>query len=347
MIILWKFRYLAIVVLVLFLNTYNVKAQTETNYVGQQTFSFEDKARNRKLVTEIWFPTHVQPQKNEGSPFIRIPTARNAAIITGRFPLIVFSHGTGGGRLTVEWFCAGLAAHGFIVAAVDHFGNTFDNPIPIEFAEFWKRPQDITFIIDQLLANPDIYSSIDQTRIGAAGFSLGGFTAIALSGAVMDYPAFEKFLQTPDGKKETDIPEMPGLISYFKMPEVRESFLNAPPLKDKRIKSVFVMSPALGQIFPVKENFKDVNVPVSIVSVGKDQLAPPGTNALHYAKMIGGAKYTELSPAAGHYVFLNEAMEPVRKEAPHLFTDAQGVDRKDIHNKGLSLAVTHFSQTLK
>jgi predicted dienelactone hydrolase len=321
--------------------------QKKENNVGQRTFSFEDKTRGRKLITEVWYPTAEQSSGEDGSPFIRIPTAREASLATGKYPLILFSHGTGGGRLTVEWFCAGLAAQGFVVAAVDHFGNTYDNPIPVEFVKFWERPQDIRFVIDQLLVTPEISSAIDADKIGAAGFSLGGFTSIALSGAKMDYQAFEKYLQTEGGKKEADIPEMPGLSSFFGKPEIQESFKKAPPLNDKRIKSVFVMSPAIGQTFPTKENFKDVTVPVYIVAAANDQMAPLKTNAAHYAKMIGTSQYKTLGGEAGHYVFLNEAKDFMKKDAPMFFADPPGVNRKAIHDLVLQLALEHFRKTLK
>src|SRR5688572_20924618 len=260
--------------------------QLKTNEVGQRTFSYEDKSRNRKLTTEVWYPTLEKSSAEDASPFIRISTKRNASISQGIFPLILFSHGTGGGRLTVEWFCAGLASRGFIVAAVDHFGNTFDNPIPIEFVKFWERPQDIRFVLDQLLITGEIKSSIDANKIGAAGFSLGGYTAIAVAGEKMDFQALIKYFQSETGKKEADIPEMPGLISFFGKPEVQESFEKGPPLKEARIKSVFVLSPAISQGFPSKENFSDVKIPVYIVAAANDQIAPVKTNAAHYAKMI-------------------------------------------------------------
>jgi predicted dienelactone hydrolase len=315
--------------------------------VGQRTFSFEDKSRGRKLITEVWYPTQEKPSAEDASPFVRIPTARGAAIYEGTYPLILFSHGTGGGRLTVEWFCAGLASRGFIVAAVDHFGNTFDNPIPVEFVKFWERPQDVRYVLDQLLSTPEIASSIDPNKIGVSGFSLGGFTSIALAGATMDYDAIEKYLQTESGKKEAEIPEMPGLISFFGKPEIRESFKKAPQLNDKRIKSVFVMSPAIGQTFPAKENFKNVTAPVYIVAAANDQMAPLKTNAAHYAKMIGTSLYKTLGDKAGHYVFLNEANDGLKKEIPMLFDDPSGVDRKAIHEQTLQLAVEHFRKTLK
>lgn len=326
--------------------TVELFGQTE-NAVGQRTFSFEDKRRNRKLITEVWYPTTAQPSADEAIPFVRIPTARNASISNGTFPVVLFSHGTGGGRLTVEWLCSGLASHGFIVVAVDHFGNTYDNSIPIEFVKFWERPQDITFVLDQLLSTPEMSRSIDVKRIGAAGFSLGGFTAIALAGGKMDYNALQLYFKTDTGKKEAEIPEMPGLISFLGDPEVQESYKKAPPLKDSRIKSVFVMSPAIGQAFPTKENFSDIKVPVYIVAAGKDQIAPLKTNAARYAAMIKNSTYTIVGPEAGHYVFLNEANDNLKNQAPVFFKDPAGVDRRSVHQQTLMLALDHFNKGLK
>lgn len=320
--------------------------QTE-NAVGQRTFSFEDKNRNRKLITEVWYPTTAPPSADEAIPFVRIPTARDGAISNGSFPVILFSHGTGGGRLTVEWFCAGLASHGFIVVAVDHFGNTFDNPIPIEFVKFWERPQDLTFVLNQLLTVKEMSSAMDIKRIGVAGFSLGGFTAIALAGGKMDLNALQNYFKTDTGKKEAEIPEMPGLVPLLGKAEVQESFKKAPPLQDKRIKSVFVMSPAIGQTFPKKENLKDVAVPVYIVAAGNDQITPLKTNAAHYASLIKNSQYKVLGTDASHYVFLNEAKDFLKKDLPMLFKDPASVDRKSIHQQSLMLALEHFNKALK
>jgi predicted dienelactone hydrolase len=315
--------------------------------VGQRTFPYEDKSRNRRLITEVWYPTAEKASAEDMSPFLRIPTKREAAISPGTFPLILFSHGTGGGRLTVEWFCTALASKGYIVAAVDHFGNTFDNPIPLQFVTFWERPQDIRFILDQLLASKDLATSIALDKIGAAGFSLGGYTAITLAGAKMDLYALKEYLKSEEGKKEADIPEMPGLITLFEKPEVEESYKKAPPLQEKRIKSVFVMSPAVGQAFPTKENFKDVTIPVYIVVAARDMLAPALTNAAHYAKNINKAQYKVLGTEAGHYIFLNEAKDGLKQELPALFSDPPGESRKAVHDEALRLAVEHFGKTLK
>lgn len=329
------------VIAICFFATANVFAQ-----VGQRTYVFEDGSRSRKIVTEVWYPTNTIGSVDNESPFVRIPTTQNAKISNGVYPLILFSHGTGGGRLTVEWFCAGLASKGFIVAAVDHFGNTFDNPIPEAFAKFWERPQDIRFALDQLLKS-DFAASINSKAVGAAGFSLGGYTAIALAGAKIDYEALVKYFKTENGKKEADIPEMPGLLSLFDKPEIQESFDKAPSLHDQRIKSIFVMAPALGQGFPSREKFNKVTVPVFIAAAEHDQICPVKTNAYHYAALLPAAQLQIVSADAGHYVFLNEAREMLKSEAPLLFNDPAGVDRGEVHAKTLSHAVEHFTRTLK
>ena len=114
----------------------------------------------------------------------------------------MISHGTGGGRLTLEWLADILVQNGFMVAAVDHWGNTFDNKIAIDFVTPWERPQDISFVLTALLKDPLFGPEIDQNRIGAAGFSIGGYTVLALAGGRLDFEALKNYTNTSPGKKE-------------------------------------------------------------------------------------------------------------------------------------------------
>ena len=107
------------------------------------------------------------------------------------------------------------------------------------------------------------------------------------------------------------------------------------------------MPPAMGQGFPAKENFKEVSAPVYIVVTAKDAIAPPKTNAEHYAKLIAKSQYKILDSDAGHYVFLNEAKDGLKQEAPLFFNDTPGVNRKASHEQALRLATVHFRKTLK
>jgi predicted dienelactone hydrolase len=144
--------------------------------IGERTFDFMDTSRNRQIITEIWYPTDdiLIASDKANSPFVRDYTIRNGHLPTIKYPLIIMSHGTGGSRFTLEWLAQALVKKGFIVAAVDHWGNTFDNKIPLEFVKPWERPLDISFALTSLLNNAELKLIIDTSKIGAAGFHLEG-----------------------------------------------------------------------------------------------------------------------------------------------------------------------------
>lgn len=324
-------------------------AQVSYN-IGQRTFHFNDESRSRKLTTEVWYPTHdtmSNINENQFLPFILEETIREAKIPKSKYPLILLSHGTGGNRIALQWFCSGLAKNGYIVAAVDHFGNTFDNPIPLEFVKMWERPQDLSFILTKLLSENGIKNCIDTNHIGSAGFSLGGYTVIALSGGKMDYDAWCDYLKTPSGIKEADIPEMPGLITYFDSTKIRESFFNSPSLHNEKIKCAFAMAPGIGQGFISEDQFSFVKIPIFIIGVEKDSITPVSTNAIHYSKLIKNSRLKILTGDAGHYVFLNTAKPEMKQQLPLYYSDEFSVNREDIHNEVFSEAVRFFNQHLK
>ena len=90
------------------------------------------------------------------------------------------------------WMGYYLASRGYIVAAVNHHGNTAaeSQPAAQGFLLYWERPKDLTVTLDKLLADPVFGTRIDRKRIGAAGFSLGGYTVISIAGGIShDRPA--------------------------------------------------------------------------------------------------------------------------------------------------------------
>jgi predicted dienelactone hydrolase len=292
--------------------------------IGERTFRYKDTLRNRPVTTEVWYPTDEDNSKASTPaqyPFIHIPTIRGAKVQAKKHPLVMISHGTGGGRMTLEWLADILVQHGFIVAAVDHYGNTYDNKIAIDFVTPWQRPQDISFALTQLLKDKDFGQAIDANRVGAAGFSIGGYTVIALAGAKLNLEALTEYSNTPGGVKEMTLPEFPNLAAAINEDEIRASFAKSPDLKDRRIKAVFAICPAIGQGFTVKSQFKLVDIPVYIVGAASDSIAPVKTNAMHYHQLIKGSKLLIIPGKAGHYVFLNEATEQAKRGAEFLFSD--------------------------
>lgn len=336
-------------------NNDNYKDQSFQNYlqthkyaVGQTNFTFLDSLRNRPLKTEIWYPTKDTTKFNvtKEYPFKLPPTSKDAAPIAEKSPLILLSHGTGGNRISQMWLACELASNGFIVAAVDHYGNTLDNKIPENFVKVWDRPLDISFALDNLLNASEFNSTIDSTRIGMAGFSLGGYTTIALAGGVLNYELLKEFSNTEEGKVEFDLPEL-GDVSKLITPEIIElGNKENRYLKDNRISAFIAMAPAIGQGFNEKSQFEKVNKSVLIIGAQNDERTPVNTNAKHYSELLDGSKYIELRGQVGHYIFMNEAKNRLKRNAPIVFKDDKSVNRDEIHKEVSTMIIEFFNNEL-
>lgn len=341
-----KYFFLIVVFIALFFNCYG-----QTNYkVGQQTLLLEDANRRRKLPTEIWYPVSIETENNVSNSVSprRLKTVRDGEIIRKSLPLIMLSHGFGGDRLSLEWIAATLAQKGFLVAAVSHWGNTYENLIPQRSLEFPERPKDISFVLSKLLENPAFKDSIDKKRIGALGFSIGGYTVLALAGAEMSYGALADFSKTEQGIKEFTIPEMPNTIETANSEPLRNYYkLNPTFVKDKRIKAVFAISPAIGGAFRDAKQMRQINIPVYIVGAEGDRITPPATNSEHYHKLIKKSEFYLFRGKAGHYVFIAEGNADLAKQRPVYFADDPSVSRREIHEKTLALAIQYFEKNLR
>lgn len=317
--------------------------------VGQTTLILFDSIRKRPLKTEIWYPTYDTTKTNVSAeyPFKLPRTSKNAEIIEGKFPLILLSHGTGGNRISQMWLACELVGKGYIVASVDHYGNTFDNKIPENFVRIWDRPKDISSVLDQLLLNAFWNSKINTAKIGMVGFSLGGYTAITLAGGRISYNYLKEFSKTNEGINEFTLPEL-GNISHLLTTNIaHEGEKENATLKDNRIKAFLVLAPALGQGYKSKEQFENITSPIMIIGAQGDERTPIKTNAKHYHLLIEESKYMEIEGKVGHYVFMNIAKDELISDAPIIFRDDVSVNRRKVHKNVASVALDFFESTLK
>lgn len=305
---------------------------------GITTLNLYDETRDRLLPTEIWYPIdpHI-PARASSGVWVRCDEARDAPLShkQTRYPLIVISHGSGGDRFNISWLAEVLAANGYIVAAMDHFGNTWNNKIPECYAKPWERPKDVTFVLDHLLSDSPFKDKIDTHRIGFAGYSLGGATGIWIAGAKAN---------------ETDIDQMKSFcsqeLSEIVTPEVVEAvnFREACcSFFDPRFSSMFVMAPALGWLFE-ETSLKNIQIPIYIIAPEKDQIVPVEKNAKILAKSIASSSLMILNGEATHFVFLNRATVMGKRFLDSKYCeDPTSIDRKKIHQTLAKKAVEFFS----
>jgi predicted dienelactone hydrolase len=104
-----------------------------------------------------------------------------------RFPLVVISHGTGGGPLGHVDTAEALAAAGFVVAAPMHRGDNFQDQKLVGRPEWMaSRSRDVSTSIDYMLQKWAGREQLDPKRVGIFGFSAGGTTALIAAGGVPD-----------------------------------------------------------------------------------------------------------------------------------------------------------------
>ncbi len=186
-----------------------------TFHVGYRVVDL--KSRNggkvKTLTVAVWYPTLSQPKiHNYGGP-----TNGNVALDAepyikgGPYPLLVFSHGYGGGGLGSVFFTESLAARGWIVAAPDHHDRhsavrirtgqkrDFDrmgflqhvreiaDSGPDDRGSFLYRLNEMRLVLDRMLESKSFGKIIDRKSIAVGGHSLGGFTALGVCGTIPEY----------------------------------------------------------------------------------------------------------------------------------------------------------------
>ncbi|MGF1535796.1 MAG: alpha/beta hydrolase [Elainellaceae cyanobacterium] len=225
-----------------------------------------------------WSLTSERQNLQSGEPYPRefyVNVVHPAQWRPGKTPVIVLSHGLAS---RPEYF-AGLAAHmasyGYVVAMPQHPGSdvNYQNDLIkgltntlFDLGEFIDRPQDISAVIDELERRNDseFGGRLDLEHVGVGGHSFGGYTALAVAGATIDFKNLETECGDRFGYLNT---------SLLLQCQARELPRQAYTFRDERVQSVLVMNPVNSSIYG-REGLSQVQIPALVLSGSHDPATP-------------------------------------------------------------------------
>jgi len=188
---------------------YHVATATYTYVDTNRIETYTDTGEYRKLNVGLWYPDNA----------------------TGKYPLVVFSHGGISVRTSNESLYRELASNGYVVASIDHTfhalyttdedGHTVwvdsgymqdlqaedaksNRQQSYEYYRKWMeiRTGDISFVIDHIVSEAEddkadmVYKLVDTSRIGVMGHSTGGSAALGI-GRIRDDVSAVIALESP------------------------------------------------------------------------------------------------------------------------------------------------------
>ncbi|WP_268990348.1 alpha/beta hydrolase family protein [Biostraticola tofi] len=259
--------------------------------------------KSETLNLTVWYPVSSEGRTvNIGSnpAFVGVTVNPDAPPLPGVHPLLVISHGYNGNWRNLSWIAAAMAAEGYIVAAPDHPGTTTFDQNPLDAKKLWRRPHDISRVIDFVIDSPALFGATDKGRIAALGHSLGGWTVMSLAGARFKPSLFIHDCQNHPKRGDCRLTERLGINETLSLEKISANN------RDARIRAVVSLDLGLAPGFTPK-SLNTINIPVLILAAQADRLAElPAEQESGYlaAEMNPNRRQYETVEGATHFSFM-------------------------------------------
>ncbi len=284
----------------------------------------------------IWYPTDAPPAPQRLGPYVQ-QVAPDAPIRGAGLPLVLISHGSGGSLSNHYDTALALAEAGFVVGALNHPGDSTDDPSLSGTARgLILRPHQYHLALDWLLGAWAEHGRIDAGRIGGFGFAAGGFTVLVAAGGVPELRriALHCTVQPADpscrqGRPGDRLPQGPIAWEH-----------------DGRLRALVLAAPALGYTF-VPQGLATLDMPVQLWRGRFDEvlLHPWHAEQVRYA-LPNPPLHAEVNNA-GHYAFLAPCPLPMLAAVPEICIDPPGFDRAVMHREFNAVVTRFFQDKLK
>lgn len=277
----------------------------------EQTWRLEDSRRQRSFYVKVY-----QPQSWQGSPT----------------PVVIISHGLNARPEDFTQRAQHLASYGYFVALPQHPGSDTQQTQQFrdgktnqlfELNEFIDRPLDIQYTLDELERRnrTDYQGRLDLENVGLFGHSFGGYTALAIAGASLNF-----------NQLETDCGIELGEMNTALLLQCRALQLEPKPyhFRDQRVKAVFAANPVNASIFG-STGLEKIQIPVFIGAGSYDPATPflfeqvrsfPWlTTAQRYLQLQEGQAHVDFSQLDGGMTELLNTIPDLTLPTPQLLND--------------------------
>ena len=223
-------------------------------------------------------------------------------------PVIVISHGLGSDRTTFEYLAIHLATYGFAVVVPQHPGSDTDQVRSLLSGrgnevlapnEFVDRPLDIKFLLDEL-ENLDFFDpsfQLNLQQVGVIGQSLGGYTALSLAGASLNFKQLQNDCET---LKDSWNVSLLLQCRALQLPPHQYNFY------DQRVKAAIAINPITSSIFG-QAGMSQIQVPIMIVSSSADAVAPALSEQISpFSWLTTKEKYLAVLKRGTHFSTIGE-----------------------------------------
>lgn len=297
-----------------------------------EELSAAEQARLRSLANQARRAGRYQVDRQTLSGSSPIPADVYLPMLQGQLqrnrPTVIISHGLGSDRTSYAYLGEHLASHGFVVINVEHPGSNAAqinallvgksaDVVPND--EFIDRPRQISALLNYLEREATQYGSlINFAQVGVLGQSFGGYTALALAGANLDFEVLRT--ACPPSSQSLNV----SLLLQCQAGQLAEPSETMLSLQDGRVRAAIAINPITSVLFG-EESMGQVTTPTMIVSSGADTVAPALQEQLvPFAWLNQPERYLLLMRQGTHFSTI--AMSETGSEAFDLPTEIIGPD---------------------
>lgn len=312
--------------------------------IGVADFHVEPDNGTPPFKAKVWYPTSGSAEQLIGVSRVRpgyfaVPDGDIA--LAEPAPLIVLNHGSGGSADSMAWLATALVRKGAIVVGADHPASSGGDPERASMLQIWTQPEDVQVLLDEILRS-DWGPYIDEQKMAAIGFSLGGASAMSLAGARYHFESFPLFCATHDD----------GACAAFDhlFPTLNDTFYARAngDFYEPRLKVTVAIAPGFSESITA-ESLQNLQTPVLLISGENDQQLPPTTHIYPIMHLLPQhSSYIEII-GAQHFSFLPEcglgALDVLAETNEEFVCQEMGnKSRIEIHKETIA-AIEHFLRT--